>query len=157
MESFGLAGALLMIYEGSIYFTLVSIPSFLKKSRMESFKKIPISLNFTFPEASFSPVCETKSCPAPSATESPHVLFPISVSSGSPADLSGHASQRIFRDRQKFTSLCASAVLAAINPDSRPITLTRPMPLIDALASVCAPRTDGTAWSRRCRTQRRSG
>ncbi len=48
--------------------------------------------------------------------------------------------------RQKLTSLIAKAVLAAMNPDSRPITLTKPIPLIEALASVWAPITAGTAW-----------
>ena len=40
--------------------------------------------------------------------------------------------------RQKLTSERASAAKTAMNPDSRPMSFTRPMPLRAPLASVCA-------------------
>ena len=40
--------------------------------------------------------------------------------------------------KQKLTSLLARVAAAAMNPDSRPISLTRPMPLPAPTASTCA-------------------
>ena len=47
--------------------------------------------------------------------------------------------------KQKFTSLWANEVLAAMKPDSRPMTFTRPIPWIGVPRLDVGTRTTGTA------------
>ncbi len=112
------------------------MPVLLKCPTMLSRRKVPMSLKRRFPDASRSPVAPTRSCPAPSATTM--TAWPRLSSRERSRPSSRSMPNGISGMRQKLTSERASEAKTAMNPDSRPMSLTSPMPLRAPLASVCA-------------------
>ena len=90
----------------------------------------------TFPEASRSPRAAMRSWPAPSATTM--TAWPRRSSRWRSAANSLSSVNGTSGIRQKFTWPSTSTQYAAMNPESRPISLTRPIPLRAPSASTLA-------------------
>ena len=130
----------------------------LKYSFILSRRKSPISASFLLPLASVSSVVASKSWPAPSATtitawwRSIILFSKCSKNPFGPFNSKGTSGIR-----QKFVSWLAIAVSVAIKPDSRPISFTRPIPLIWLKASIWIEETASVArWTAVSKPKERS-
>ena len=90
----------------------------------------------TLPDASRSPLFAIRSWPAPSATTT--TAWPRRSSRCCSAERNASSVNGTSGTRQKFTWLLTSAEYAAMNPESRPISFTSPIPLRAASASAFA-------------------
>ena len=101
----------------------------------------------TLPLASRSSLPARSSCPAPSATTMTACDFPAAKRRSSAVSRPRGPSISNFTSgtRQKLTFGFAIDAAAAMKPESRPISFTRPMPCGVPFASTCALRVTSAA------------
>ena len=115
---------------------------------MDVLSRLPTSDSTGFPEASRASFCWRRCWPAPSAammTACPRSLRRRSSAGSkppSPCNWNGASGMST-----KLASRRARADCAAMNPDSRPMSLTMPMPLGVPTASTCAQPMASVALS----------
>ena len=119
-----------------MYLSVIAVPVRLKWSVIASRRKTPMSPYLTFPDASRSWLFAIRSWPAPSATTI--TAWPRRSSRCCSADRNPSRVNGTSGTRQKFTWLLTSAEYAAMNPESRPMSFTSPIPLRAASASALA-------------------
>mmetsp|Transcript_43834 Transcript_43834/g.135785 ORF Transcript_43834/g.135785 Transcript_43834/m.135785 type:complete len:222 (+) Transcript_43834:149-814(+) len=124
------------MYVGSMYLIETGILFALQWLVICSFRYGPTSASSLLPPASVSPVPEMIVSPQPSATTTTTYFCLCSTAAmcsrsfGSETSISGR--------RQTSTCLAASVAVAAIQPQCRPMSLTRPMQFAFVVASTYA-------------------